>query len=145
VIALLDVNVLVALFDPNHVHHDAAHEWFGAHRAAGWATCPVSENGVVRVLSNPAYADPPTQPGEVVERLRTFCDSGHHTFWPDDVTLRDARTFRWDAAVSFRTLTDMYLVGLAAKHHGRLATFDRSINHKPVVGAERGHVVVIPA
>lgn len=54
-VALLDVNVLVALFDPAHVHHDAAHAWFGEHCAQGWATCALTENGLVRVLSNPAY------------------------------------------------------------------------------------------
>ena len=52
--SLLDVNVLVALFDPDHVHHEAAHVWFAATRGAGWATCPLTENGVVRVLSNPS-------------------------------------------------------------------------------------------
>jgi uncharacterized protein len=72
-VALLDVNVLVALFDPDHVHHEAAHGWFAANRAAGWATCPLTENGLIRVLSNPAYAVTPETPAAIVQRLAAFC------------------------------------------------------------------------
>ena len=63
--ALLDVNVLVALFDPDHVHHDLAHDWFADHRSRGWATCPITENGVIRVLANPAYGSPVTGTAEI--------------------------------------------------------------------------------
>jgi uncharacterized protein len=141
--ALLDVNVLVALFDPDHVHHEAAHGWFGAQRAGGWATCPLTENGLIRILSNPVYSTAPERPGNVAERLRTFRASGHHAFWPDDASLCDERLF--GLSVSHRHLTDVYLLGLAKAHGGRLATFDRSIPLKAVRGAGPEHLVVIEA
>ncbi len=141
--ALLDVNLLVALFDPDHVHHEAAHRWFGAEKAMGWATCPLTENGLIRLLSNPAYSTAPERPGNVADRLRAFRASGHHELWPDDVSLSDAGFF--SLAVSHRQLTDVYLLGLAKAHGGRLATFDRSIPLKAVRGAGPEHLVVIEA
>jgi toxin-antitoxin system PIN domain toxin len=141
--ALLDVNLLIALFDPDHVHHEPAHVWFGAHKKGGWATCPLTENGLVRILSNPAYSPAAERPARIAERLRVFCGSGHHVFWPDDVSLRDAG--RFDLAVSHRRLTDVYLLALAVAHEGRLATFDRSIPSKGVPGAGPRHLAVIEA
>ncbi len=141
--ALLDVNVLVALFDPDHVHHEAAHGWFGAEKPAGWATCPLTENGLIRVLSNPAYSTAPGRPADLADRLRAFRSSGHHAFWPDDASLCDSRVFT--LSVGHRQLTDVYLLGLARAHGGRLATFDRSIPLKAVRGAGPEHLVVIPA
>ena len=88
-VALLDVNLLVALFDPNHVHHDLAHDWFADQRQGGWATCPLTENGLVRVLSHPAYAGEGQPPADVLQGLRQFCASGHHTFWKATVSIRD--------------------------------------------------------
>lgn len=142
-VALFDVNVLVALFDPDHVHHEAAHAWFARSRSAGWATCPLTENGVVRVLSNPAYRAEPERPGALLARLRSFCGSGGHVFWPDDVSLRSARTLRAGAALSHATLTDIYLLALAVAHDGRLATFDRRIPVSAVSGGEKEHLEVI--
>ena len=125
--ALLDVNVLVALFDPDHVHHDLAHDWFADNRARGWATCPITENGFVRVLSNPAYGVSNVRVSELVNRLSRFCGSGHHRFWPDVISLRDPAIFRANRIAGPRQLTDVYLLGLARKHGGTLATFDRTI------------------
>lgn len=144
-VVLLDVNVLVALFDPDHVHHEAAHAWFEPSRSTGWATCPLTENGVVRVLSNPAYGAEPERPSALLGRLRSFCSSGGHVFWPDDVSLRSAKVLRAGAALSHATLTDVYLLALAVAHDGLLATFDRRIPVSVVPGAEKGHLEVIPA
>ena len=141
--ALLDVNVLVALFDPNHVHHEAAHGWFGDHRSSGWATCPLTENGVVRVLSNPAYSASAERPADIARRLDSFRESGHHVFWSDDVSVCDTRLF--SLAVGHRQLTDVYLLGLAVAHRGFLATFDRSIPLKAVRRARPDDLVVIDA
>ena len=141
--ALLDVNVLVALFDADHVHHEAAHRWFGDHRPSGWATCPLTENGVVRILSNPAYSPSAERPTDVARRLESFRASGHHVFWPDDLSLCDSRVF--NLTVGHRQLTDVYLLGLATAHGGRLATFDRSISLKAVRGARADDLVVIDA
>ncbi len=143
--ALLDVNVLVALFDPDHVHHEAAHAWFAASRRAGWATCPVTEAGLVRILSNVAYAGVAETPASIVARLSAFCATGQHEFWPDEVSLRDRRLFAWTPSATHRQVTDVYLLGLGRHKGGRLATFDRSIPVDAVVGADRGHLEVIPA
>lgn len=144
-VALLDVNVLVALFDPDHVHHESAHTWFAAYRSSGWATCPLTENGLVRVLANPSYRPTPERPSAVLARLRTFCASGHRVFWPDEVSLRDAKVFRASLPVTSRQLTDVYLLALARKQGGCLATFDRSIPLTAVAGAQTEHLRVIHA
>ncbi|MBI4886814.1 MAG: VapC toxin family PIN domain ribonuclease, partial [Acidobacteria bacterium] len=93
-IALLDVNLLIALFDSEHVHHELAHDWFADHRANGWATCPLTENAFVRVLAATRGGAGLTRPPELVERLRRFCTTKHHTFWPAAVSLRDDAIFR---------------------------------------------------
>jgi uncharacterized protein len=144
-VALLDVNVLVALFDPDHVHHEASHAWFGTSRAHGWATCPFTENGLVRILSNASYTGVHQTPAAIRRRLVAFCESGNHDFWPDDVSLRDARLFRLPDAVNHGQVTDVYLLGLAKCHDGLLATFDRRIPLAAVAGAEQRHLEVIPA
>lgn len=122
---LLDVNFLVALFDPRHVNHDAAHHWFSAEFASRWATCSITEAGCIRVLSHPAYPTVTTTPAGALQRLARFCDSGGHSFWADDVSLRVAL----DDAVrvrlqGHRQLTDFHLAALAHRHSGRLVTFD---------------------
>ena len=134
-IALLDVNVLVALFDPDHVHHDAAHDWFADSGRRGWATCPLTEAGFIRVLSHPAYRGTVTRAGELARRLRRFCGSGGHVFWPDEVSLRDAALFDLSRGAGHRQLTDVYLLGLAHARNGRLVTFDRTIPVAAVKGA----------
>ena len=141
--ALLDVNLLVALFDPDHIHHDAAHDWFAESKQDGWATCPITENGVVRILSNLRYSPAAEPPARIVDRLRAFCESGRHVFWPDDVSLREAACFAAGAPVSHRQITDVYLLGLAKHRGGRLATFDRTIALGAVPGAVADDLIVI--
>ena len=141
--ALLDVNVLVALFDSDHIHHDAAHDWFADHEADGWATCPLTENGFVRVLTNPGYGAAPLRATDLVARLRRFCSSRDHLFWPDAVSLRDETLFDAGYVQGHRQLTDVYLLGLTVKMKGRLATFDHGIPLSAVRGASRSRVVVI--
>ena len=142
-IALLDVNVLVALFDPAHSNHDDAHRWFGRNRRHGWATCPTTINGCIRVLSNPAYPTIEATPGEVAGRLRSLCATTDHHFWEDSVSLLDETLFRPAAIVGHQLITDAYLLGLAVRNHGRLATFDRHIPLKAVPGAVPGNLVLI--
>jgi toxin-antitoxin system PIN domain toxin len=141
--ALLDVNVLVALFDPSHIHHEAAHRWFGDRRSSGWATCPLTENGVVRILSNPAYSSSAELPADIARRLESFRESGHHEFWFDDASVCDTSLF--SLTIGHRQLTDIYLLGLAVTHRGFLATFDRSIPLKAVRRARPDDLVVIDA
>lgn len=139
---LLDVNVLVALFDPHHIHHDAAHDWFVDNREAGWATCPITENGFVRVISHPAYGAAGERASTVVERLHTFCASGGHQFWRDAVSLRD-ELFDLSRAAGAKQLTDIYLLGLAVNRKGQLATFDRTIPIGAVRGATADTLLII--
>jgi hypothetical protein len=142
-VALLDVNVLVALFDPDHVHHDLAHDWFADHRRDGWATCDITEAGFLRVVSNPRYRADALRLAVALGHLRKFCDAGHHRFWNDAVSLRDHRLFELGAAHGHRQITDVYLLGLAKRADGTLATFDRSIPLAAVKGARREHLTVI--
>ena len=144
-LALLDVNVLVALFSPDHVHHELAHDWFTDHCKYGWATCPVTENGFVRVLSGPAGGGSGLRAPELIERLQRFCSSKQHVFWPDAVSLLDATLFDPRLASGHRQITDIYLLGLSRKMDGTLATFDRTIPMGAVIGATRATLSVIGA
>jgi hypothetical protein len=142
-IALLDVNLLVALFDPDHIHHNVAHDWFAENRSSGWATCPLTENGCVRVLANPTYGGARLRTVELVNRLRVFCGSGHHHFWPDSVSLQDRGLFNPAFVSGYRQLTDIYLLGLAMTMGGRLATLDGTIPSNAVIGARPEHLAVL--
>lgn len=93
--ALLDVNMLVALLDPEHIKHVAAYDWFDANLAMGWASCPLTENGCLRVMTNPWYTTPKS-PAETLARLKRSKDSGNHAFWPDDVSITDTAMFDWN-------------------------------------------------
>ena len=141
--ALLDVNVLVALFDPDHVHHDIAHDWFADHRALGWATCPITQNGLIRVLSNPRYGSPGSSLRAVREAVQRLVSSDDHEFWPDDISIADKARFDVSAMAGHRQLTDVYLLGLATKWKGHLVTLDRSIPVRAVVGAGPDTLTVI--
>jgi toxin-antitoxin system PIN domain toxin len=136
-VALLDVNLLVALFDADHTHHELAHDWFADNRSYGWATCPVTENGLIRVLANPQYGSPVSAIPAVLDRLKKFRANGHHEFWADALSLTDATLFASSLVRGYRQVTDVYLLGLAHSRGGRLATFDRSISLGSVPGATR--------
>ena len=142
-VALLDVNVLVALFDPDHVHHELAHDWFADRGRAGWATCPLTENGFVRVLSQPAYGATVTPARDLVSLLRRFCASGGHVFWPDSLSILDEQVFDAARIAGHRQVTDVYLLGVAHSRGGCLATFDRTIPIRAVRGATPATLAVI--
>ena len=144
-VALLDVNLLVALFDGDHVHHELAHDWFADQRTHGWATCPITENGLVRVLSNPQYGSPVSSVSDLVGRLSTFRASGHHHFWQDEPSLTESELYRVDRIPGPRQLTDVYLLGLAKRRNGCLATFDRTIAAGAIKDLEPGTLQVITA
>jgi uncharacterized protein len=145
VIALLDVNVLVALFDPAHVHHEAAHAWFGLNHKDRWATCALTENACVRVLSNPTYPGGRTTVEDAIERLRVFCSNREHVFWADSISVRDPARFKWRHVQGHRQLTDVYLLALSVSNHGRLATFDSTISMRSVEGAKAQNLEIIAA
>ena len=141
--ALFDVNVLIALFDPAHVHHAAAHQWLEANRESGWATSPLTQNGCVRILSQPKYPHAITV-SDAISRLRRATEHENHQFWPDGLSILDSDRFDCSGILSSRRLTDIYLLGLAVQNGGRLVTFDRAISRSTVVGADAGRLVVLP-
>lgn len=138
--ALLDVNVLIALLDADHSLHQRAIEWFRAHAPSGWASCPITENGCVRVMSHPGYPNAPPV-GAVVKRLASATAGRFHEFWPDDVSLLDTTVVDPTRVHGPRQLTDVYLVALAVRHSGCLVTFDHSISLQSVKGAEAANLV----
>ena len=143
--ALLDVNVLIALFDPDHVHHELAHDWFADNRRHGWATCPATESGFLRVLSNPAYGAAVHRLPDLAALLRAFCADSAHQFWTANISLRDETIFNSALFAGHRQITDVYLLGLAKKHGGCLVTFDRNIPLRAVVGADAATLAVVSA
>ena len=142
--ALLDVNVLVALLDAGHLHHGLATDWLASHRRHGWASCPLTQNGCLRVLSLPAY--PNAQPiALVAERLARATSDRSHAFWPDALSLLDPDRLRWDRVLSPRHVTDVYLLALAVQQQGTLVTLDRSIALEAVPQAQKKHLTVLGA
>jgi toxin-antitoxin system PIN domain toxin len=138
--ALLDVNVLIALLDSDHASHHSAIAWFAEHGADGWASCPITQNGCVRIMSHPGY--PNARPvAEVVERLRAATAHQAHEFWPDNLSLLDEKAIDPTRVHGPRQLTDVYLLALAVKHGGRLVTFDAAIATAAAKGAKAQHIV----
>jgi uncharacterized protein len=140
--ALLDVNVLVALLDAGHLHHGVAMDWLAAHARAGWASCPLTQNGCLRILSLPTYPNP-QPPARVAERLAVATAERGHVFWPDSLSLLDPNRLRWDRVLSTRHITDVYLLALAVEHKGCFVTFDRSVAVDAVPGAQTKHLLVL--
>ena len=138
--ALLDVNVLIALLDGDHTSHRAAVAWFSEHGASGWASCPITQNGCVRIMSHPGYPNAHSV-AEIVERLRAATEHSAHQFWPDSESLLDPRLIDPTRVHGPRQLTDVYLLALAVQHGGRLVTFDGTIAIGAVRGAGKKHLV----
>jgi toxin-antitoxin system PIN domain toxin len=124
---LLDVNVLIALIDPTHVQHDRAHDWFAAEGHKAWATCPLTENGVLRIVGSSRYPNSPGNPAAVAELMSVFLALGGHEFWRDDVSVFNAALVDTTRLLNAAQITDSYLLALAGVHGGRLATLDRHI------------------
>lgn len=121
--ALLDVNVLIALLWPAHEHHESAHDWFGSRRAR-WATCPLTQLGFVRIVSNPAFSRDALAAADALGLLERNLGHAEHEFWPDDASLPEAVGPLAPQLQGHRQLADAYLLGLAWRRRGALATFD---------------------
>jgi toxin-antitoxin system PIN domain toxin len=134
---LLDVNVLIALIDPAHVQHDHAHAWFAARGHKAWATCPLTENGLLRIVGHPRYPSSPGSPAVVSQLLSSFRRLPGHAFWPDDISLLDAEHVNAEHLLDSAHVTDSYLLALARAHEGQLATFDRHIPTEAVAGGAK--------
>lgn len=140
--ALLDVNVLIALHDRDHVHHARAAEWFGAHIQHGWASCPLTQNGCLRIMSLPGYSQPQPLPA-LLAMLAHSTATAHHEFWADDISVLNTQRFAHAHMLSPRQLTDLYLLALAVHHQGRLVSFDLRIPLSAVRGARAEHLVLL--
>jgi toxin-antitoxin system PIN domain toxin len=143
--ALFDVNFLIALFDPDHEFHEAAHHWWQLHQQKGWASCPMTENGLIRVLSSPGYSKKTRfSCSQVLQDLNFFVSGTNHEFWPDDVSLRDAAHLLPIHVQGPKQLTDLYLLALAVSKEGRLVTFDEHLPLHAVPNAKAEHCIVVP-
>ena len=140
--ALLDVNVLIALLDENHTHHAAASDWLEERIESGWASCPLTQNGCVRILSQPRYPNA-LGVGEAMARLQAAVSTPHHRFIADDVSLLDDAVVDRRRLSGPRQVTDVYLLALAVAHGARMVTFDKSVPLSAVPGASEGSLVAI--
>ena len=140
--ALFDVNALLSLFDPAHIHHSPAAKWWASHTSVGWASCPLTQNGFVRIISKPGYQRP-IGLQTALSLLAKQVGGGNHQFWPGDISITDATLFDHSRILGPNQITDVYLLGLAVKNGGRLVSFDRGLPLKAVRGAEARHLVVL--
>lgn len=139
---LLDVNMLIALLDAGHVHHSAARTWLHANIEQGWASCPITQNGCLRIMSAGTYSR--SQPAAVVaERLSEAASLGFHEFWADDISVLDPLRFEQSRWLTSRQITDAYLLALAVHRNGVFVTLDRGVDLSLVRGAEPRHLTVI--
>jgi uncharacterized protein len=140
--SLLDVNVLIALHDRDHVHHVRAASWFEENAEPGWASTPITQNGCLRIMSHPNYSSP--QPISVlIAMLQTSIQSSTHDTWFDDLSILDTKRFNHAHIHGPRQLTDFYLLGLAVKRGGRFVSFDSRIAISCVNGAQPKHLVTL--
>ena len=139
---LLDVNVLIALLDADHSLHARALEWFAGQARAGWASSPITQNGCIRVMAHTGYPNP-VPASAVIDRLAEATASNYHEFWPDDISVLDGRIADPQRIHGPRQITDVYLLALAVRHGGRLATFDVSIARDAVTAAQKRHIVFL--
>jgi uncharacterized protein len=126
-VCLLDTNLLIALLWPSHERHELALKWFTRRRAKGWATCPVTQAGFVRIVSNPAFSRDAVQPREAVQVLSANTAANDHAFWPDDLSVAEAVSFAGIRLMGHQQVADAYLLGLAIHRGGVLATLDQRI------------------
>ncbi|MDR0592761.1 MAG: PIN domain-containing protein [Bifidobacteriaceae bacterium] len=141
-ISLLDVNVLLALLDTDHLFHGRARAWLTESIAQGWATCPITQAGYVRVVSGPRYPAGSTV-SQAIGRLAEAMREPHHTFWPCDVSLAAQGAVAGGRLLGPGQVTDVYLLALAVAHGGRLVTLDRRVPLTPAPGATAANLVVL--
>ncbi len=139
---LLDVNVLIARADSSHPHHVAAASWMAVHASSGWATCPITENGVLRIVGQPSYPGGPGSPEGALVSFKQILGIPGHQFLPDDISL--ISSFASLQGISPGQLTDIYLLALAVGHNARFLTLDRRINPGLVAGGSAAYIQLTP-
>lgn len=140
--SLLDINVLLALFDADHIDHSRTRQWLEGEIHHGWASCAITQNGFVRVISQPRYPSP-VPVARATELLRGATRASHHEFWPCNLSLLDTQVIDCTRVHGPRQVTDVYLLALAVHHEGRFVTFDQSIPLGSVSGASPENLVVL--
>lgn len=140
--SLLDVNVLLALLDADHVDHATARVWLSSQIGNGWSSCAVTQNGFVRILSQPRYPNP-VPPEEAIGRLRRATSTEHHAFWDCQISLLEPDIIDTTRIHGPRQVTDAYLLALASAHAGRFVTFDRTVPLEAVREATEDNLVVL--
>jgi uncharacterized protein len=140
--ALLDINVLLALFDSDHVDHVLARDWLDEEIGFGWASCALTQNGFVRIISQPRYPSP-VPPARAAHLLDQACSTEHHEFWPCDISLLDRALVDRSRLHGPRQVTDAYLLALATCRGGRFVTFDRSVAISAVPAATSANLTVL--
>ena len=137
---LLDANLLIALGDPQHVHHERAQRWFHAEPGRAWATCPLTENAFLRILGSPAYPGRIGDPHLLRDLLRRMCAFPGHQFWPDTLSFCDLKKF--PQLPPSKYLTDLYLLKLAVEHRGQLASLDERIHAHSMEGGSKAYYLI---
>lgn len=126
---LLDTNLLIVLFWPSHVHHELAASWFLKHRKKGWATCPLTQAGFVRIVSNPGFSRDAIRPGDAIKLLQLNTQALDHQFWPMNLPLDQCIGVSNLIVKGHQQVTDAYLIGLAHEQRGILATLDKRMRN----------------
>ncbi len=140
---LLDINVLIARQDASHEHHSRVAGWLTGQRGASWATCPITENGFIRILGHSSYPGWPGKPEKAAAALRHLISAlPGHRFFPDEISLLDPKSLSDWRGVPSRAVTDLYLLGLAVHHKARFATLDTHMNPRLVPGGPDAHFVI---
>ena len=140
--SLLDVNVVVALLDRDHIQHRSARGWLEREIRHGWASCAITQNGVVRVMSQPRYPNSVTT-AEAADLLAAATRSAHHAYWPCDLSLIDQEVVDRSFLHGPRQVTDVYLLALAKAKGGRFVSFDGAVPIDAVRGARPENLVVL--
>ena len=133
---LLDVNVLIARADESHPHHHVTAVWMRRHAGSGWATCPLTQNAVLRILSNPRYPNSPGSPAAVMPLLHGLLAHPDQVFWPDDISWSFKNLIHGDQLLGHAQIIDTYLLALAVQHQGCLVSLDSRLSTLAVYGGE---------
>lgn len=142
--ALLDVNVLIALFDNTHQYHFVTNQWLADHVLQGnrWATCPITQNGCLRILSTPSYPNPFSL-SAIKHKLQKVTAHPSHEFWSADISLTDDSLVNWSHITGHKQLTDVYLLALTAHHHGIFVSLDTKIPNRVVYDFPQDNMIVL--
>lgn len=135
-VALLDANVLIALIDPRHVHHERCHRWFTSRGKAPWASCAITQNAVLRIVGHPRYPNSPGSPAVVSQILEELVGHPQHQFWADAPSLLRLDHANPRALVDSGQITDTFLLALAVQQGGVLASLDQRLSTVAVAGGQ---------